>query len=147
MTLPALQQGDFVWCAFPERETPLRPGPLHVAYTLAVAAVGSGYGVMTAYTTSQTWAGALPHGVIAFDSAEAAGLGQTRAFVLDLRRLAYLPITVAWFPRAGEEGAGGSRPRAEGIAGPGECDGDGVGEAAAGDLEPERTALGTCGLT
>ena len=84
----------------------MHPGPLHVAYTLAVAAVGGGYGVMTAYTTSQTWAGALPHGVIAFDSAEAAGLGQTRAFVLDLRRLAYLPLTVAWFPRVREEGAG-----------------------------------------
>ena len=38
--VPAVQQGDFVWCAFPERETLLRPGPLHVAYTLAVAAVG-----------------------------------------------------------------------------------------------------------
>ncbi len=114
MTVPALQQGDFVWCAFPEREAPLRPGPLHVAYTLAVAAVGSGYGVMTAYTTSQPWAGALPHGVIAFDSAEAAGLGQTRAFVLDLRRLAYLPLTATWFPRAGEEGAGvlGRAPKA-----------------------------------
>ncbi len=84
----------------------MRPGPLHVAYTLAVAAVGGGYGVMTAYTTSQSWAGALPQGVIAFNSAEAASLGQARAFVLDLRRLAYLPLTAAWFPRAGEEGAG-----------------------------------------
>ncbi len=92
----------------------MRPGPLHVAYTLAVAAVGSGYGVMTAYTTSQPWVGVMPHGVIAFDSAEAAGLGQTRAFVLDLRRLAYLPLTVAWFPHAGEQGAGvlGRAPKA-----------------------------------
>ena len=106
MTVPALQQGDFVWCAFPEREAPLRPGPLHVAYTLAVATVGAGYGVMTAYTTSQTWAGALPHGVITFDSTEAASLGQARAFVLDLRRLAYLPLTAAWFPRAGEKNLG-----------------------------------------
>ena len=48
----------------------------------------------------------MPHGAIAFDSAEAASLGQTRAFVLDLRRLAYLPLTIAWFPRAGEEGTG-----------------------------------------
>jgi hypothetical protein len=85
-----------------------------VVYTLAVAAVGGSYGVMTAYTTSQPWSGTLPHGVITFDSAEATGLGQTRAFVLDLHRLAYLPLTVAWFPRAGEEGAGvlGSAPRA-----------------------------------
>ena len=114
MTVPALQQGDFVWCAFPEREAPLRPGPLHVAYTLAVAAVAGGYGVMAAYTTSQPWSGALPQGVIAFDSAEAASLGQARAFVLDLRRLAYLPLTTAWFPHAGEEGAGvlGRAPKA-----------------------------------
>ena len=111
--LPALQQGDFVWCAFPEREAPLRPGPLHVAYTLAVAAVGEGHGVMATYTTSQPWTGALPHGVIAFDGAEAASLGQARAFVLDLRRMAYLPLTTTWFPRAGEEGAGvlGRAPR------------------------------------
>ena len=91
------------------------PGPLHVAYTLAVAAVAGGYGVVTAYTTSQPWAEALlPHGVIAFDSAEAASLGQARAFVLDLRRLAYLPLTAAWFPRVGEEGAGvlGRAPKA-----------------------------------
>ena len=84
----------------------MRPGPFHVAYVLAVAAVGGGYGVMTAYTTSQPWSGALPHGVIAFDVAEAASLGQARAFVLDLRRLAYLPLTATWFPRSGEENAG-----------------------------------------
>ena len=92
----------------------MRPGPLHVAYTLAVAAVVGGHGVMAAYTTSQPWAGALPQGVIAFDSVEAAALGQARAFVLDLRRLAYLPLTTAWFPRVAEEGAGvlGRAPKA-----------------------------------
>ena len=88
--------------------------PLHVAYTLAVAAVGSGYGVMTAYTTSQPWLGTMPPGVIAFDSVEAASLGQARAFVLDLCRLAYLPLTVAWFQQVGEDGAGvlGRAPKA-----------------------------------
>ena len=106
MTAPPLQQGDFVWCAFPERESPLRPGPLHVAYTLAVAAVAGGHGVMAAYTTSQPWTGPLPQGVVAFDREAAAGLGQARAFVLDLRRLAYLPLTAAWFPRVGEVDAG-----------------------------------------
>jgi hypothetical protein len=106
VTVPPLQQGDFVWCAFPEREAPLRPGPLHVGYTLAVAAV--------AYTTSQPWSGPLPPGVITFDSEEAASLGQARAFVLDLRRLAYVPLTATWFPRAGEAGAGvlGRAPKA-----------------------------------
>lgn len=92
----------------------MRPGTLHVAYTLAVAAVAGGYAVMAAYTTSQPWVGAHPQGVIAFDSSEAAGLGQARAFVLDLRRLAYLPLTAAWFPRVSEEGAGvlGRAPKA-----------------------------------
>ncbi|MGH7213027.1 MAG: hypothetical protein ACREF1_16390 [Acetobacteraceae bacterium] len=55
MTAPPLRHGDFVWCAFPGREAPLRPGSLHVAYTLAVAAVTGGYAVMAAYTTSQPW--------------------------------------------------------------------------------------------
>jgi len=114
VTAPALQQGDFTWCAFPEREAPLRPGPLHVAHTLAVAAVAGGYGAMVAYTTGQPWAGALPPGVLAFDNEQAAGLGQARAFVLDLRRLAYLPLTATWFPRVGEAGTGvlGRAPRA-----------------------------------
>ncbi len=113
MTAPRLDQGDFVWCAFPEREAPLGPGPLHVAYTLAVGAVAGGYGVMAAYTTSQPWDGALPQGVIAFSSEEAAGLGQARAFVLDLRRIAYLPLTTRWFPRLDASGAGvlGRAPR------------------------------------
>lgn len=84
----------------------MRPGPLHVVYTLAVAAVAGGHGVMVAYTTSQPWVGPLPRGVLTFSREAAAGLGQTRAFVLDLRRLAYLPMTPTWFPRAGEAGAG-----------------------------------------
>jgi hypothetical protein len=114
VTSPRLQQGVFVWCAFPEREAPSRPGPIHVAYTLAVAAVADGYGVMAAYTSSQPWAVPLPHGVIAFDSTEAAALGQARPFVLDLRRLAYLPLTAAWFPRLAAQGAGvlGRGPKA-----------------------------------
>ncbi len=87
----------------------MRPGPLRIAYSLAVyslavACVAGGYGVMAAYTTSQNWAGALALGVMVFDTKAAANLGQARAFVLDLRRLAYLPLTPAWFPRVGEMG-------------------------------------------
>jgi hypothetical protein len=79
-----------------------------------VANVPGGYGLMAAYTTSQPWSGALPQGVVVFDAAEAASLGQARAFVLDLRRLAYLPLTATWFPRLGEMGAGvlGRAPKA-----------------------------------
>ena len=92
-----------MWCGFPEQELPLRPGPPHVAYTLAVARTVSGHAAMLAFTTSQPWPGTLPHGVLAFDAASALAMGQTRAFVLDLRRLAYLPVTHAWFPRLGAE--------------------------------------------
>lgn len=49
---------------------PESPGPLHVRYVLAV----------------------LP-----FTIEEAHRLGQSRAFVLDLRRLANLPLTPTWF--------------------------------------------------
>jgi len=31
------QEGNFVWCAFPERENPTQPGPLHLGYTPAVS--------------------------------------------------------------------------------------------------------------
>ena len=112
--VPALRQGDFVWCAFPEHEFPLRPGPHHVAYTLAVAEVAGGHGVMAAYTTSQPWPGTAPQGIVAFDSKEAASLGQGRAFVLDLRRLAYLPLNATWFPRLSQMGGGvlGRAPKA-----------------------------------
>jgi hypothetical protein len=36
--------------------------------------------------------------VFAFDQRQAATFGQARAFVLDLRRLALLPVTATWFP-------------------------------------------------
>jgi len=98
VTSPPLRQGDFAWCAFPEREAPLRPGPLHVVYVLAVATVSGRYAAMVAYTTSQPSSDPLPPGVLAFTAAEAALLGQTRPFVMDLRRLAYLPLTTLWFP-------------------------------------------------
>lgn len=67
-------------------------------------AIAGGYGVVMASTTSQPWSASLPSGVLAFNSLEAAGLGQGCAFVLDLRRLVYLPLTAAWFPRLGANG-------------------------------------------
>ena len=101
-----------MWCAFPERENPARPGPLHLAYTLAVSGVATSGGgpeftALAAYTTSQSWpASPLPLGVFAFNQQAAANLGQTRAFVIDLRRLAALPLTPEWFPGLGQPGRG-----------------------------------------
>jgi hypothetical protein len=60
---------------------------------------------IVAYTTSQLWPGSRPQGVVAFSTEEAAQLGQARGFVLDLRRMAYLPITPIWFPRLEDPGA------------------------------------------
>jgi len=55
----------------------------------------------------------LPPGLFIFDRQTAAGFGQARAFVLDLRRLAFVPITSAWFPWLGEPGGfqGRASPR------------------------------------
>lgn len=115
------QEGDFVWCAFPERENPAQPGPLHIGYTVIV----SGAALPTspppsafiAYTTSQPWPPGtpLPIGVLAFNQAEASRYGQSRAFVMDLRRVAFLPVTPAWFPHLDKSGHGvqGRAPKAD----------------------------------
>jgi hypothetical protein len=107
-----LREGDFVWCVFPERENPARPGPLHLAYTLAVSgaatpAASHEFSALTAYTTSQPRPHpALPPGVFVFDQQTAASFGQGRAFVMDLRRLALVPVTPEWFPRLDQPGNG-----------------------------------------
>jgi hypothetical protein len=98
------RRGDFVWCAFPQHEAPAQPGPRHLGYTVAVfgatsPGAGHDFSALVAYTTSQPWTQAVcPPGVFVFDRQTAVGFGQARAFVLDLRRLAFVPITPAWFP-------------------------------------------------
>jgi len=97
MSFSSFHAGDFVWCAFPEREHPARPSRhLHVCYVLAVAPDQA----IVAYTTSQP----MPHaagrpGVIHFSAERAAALGQLRPFWLHLWRVARLPVTSGWFPR------------------------------------------------
>ena len=54
--------------------------------------------VFVAYTSSRPWTGAKKAGVYAFDRSNAARMGHSRAFVLDLRRLAALPFGREWFP-------------------------------------------------
>lgn len=70
-----------------------------------------------AYTTSRSWPSdePLPLGVLAFNRAVATRYGQSRAFVMDLRRIAFVPITPAWFPRIEQVGCGiqGHVPKAE----------------------------------
>jgi hypothetical protein len=60
---------------------------------------GGIFAVAAAYTSSQPWDGELPFGVHRFDRHEAERLGQSRPFILDLRTIAYLPITSVWFPK------------------------------------------------
>lgn len=60
--------------------------------------------VLLAYTSSGKWRGdaaVLPLGVIEFDAATAWVLNQ-RAFHLDLRCMAQVPVTAAWFPNLDE---------------------------------------------
>jgi hypothetical protein len=107
LSLPPFPEGSFVWCAFPQREHPARPGPgEHIAYTLGISGTAD-FTALVAYTSSQPWPEPTrPPGVFVFDQPAAAGLGQARAFVMDLRRLAAVPVTPAWFPRLGQPGGG-----------------------------------------
>jgi hypothetical protein len=95
---PLYRPGDFVWSAFPERENPARPGPGHIGYIALTTSTDQGDAVFLAYTTSQQWSGRAPSGVYAYDRDTAAGMGHSRPFTLDLRRLAALPVTAEWFP-------------------------------------------------
>lgn len=95
-----LQPGVFIWTNFPFGNPPdarSRPGPSpHVAYHL-----GSDAGLaLLAYTSSGSWRGAglaTPPGVVEFGIDEAAVLNQ-KVFHLDLRTLAKVALTAAWFP-------------------------------------------------
>jgi len=121
MTSPPFHVGDFVWCAFPESEHPVRPSRhLHVSYVLATTASISAtaianpstppdhtYQCIVAYTTSQSRRHVIGRpGVVSFSAEQAAELGQQRAFWLYLWRVAYLPVTPIWFPRLSELGSG-----------------------------------------
>lgn len=52
-------------------------------------------------------------GIIAFPQAQAEALGQRKAFRLNLRRLAWLPVTPVWFPdiASATRGITGRAPR------------------------------------
>jgi hypothetical protein len=102
MALP-FRPGQFVWCRFPYMEAPLRPGPKErVGYVADVGRIGDNlhFTVMALYTTTTPWeSGArLPLGVIPVEPAMAETMNQN-GFVLDARRVAFLPVIKAFFPR------------------------------------------------
>jgi len=101
--------GQFVWCLYPFREFPDRPGPQrHIGYVLDVVQRGGKLLVAAAlYSTTSPWPahGHLPRGVIAIREQQARALGQ-RPFFIDARRIAYMPIDAAFFPDLPQSGKG-----------------------------------------
>jgi len=92
------RSGDFVWIAFPQREDPATPGPRHIGYIALEASLAGVDVVYVTYTSSQLWSGPRPPGVFNFDREAAVEMGQRRPFTIDLRRVAFVPTTPAWFP-------------------------------------------------
>jgi hypothetical protein len=101
-TKPPFQPGQFVWSSFPYDENPLRPGPKeHVAYIADVRKMPDGSLLAVCfYTTSQAWTRSEkpPLGIIPIDEAMATALGQ-KSFVIDVKRIAYIPINKEFFSR------------------------------------------------
>lgn len=100
---PPFRPGQFVWCRFPYMEEPLRPGPdEHIGYVADIRRLrGNGYlTVMSVYTTSRPWEPGvqLPPGVIPVDPQLAAKMNQ-KGFVMDARRIAFVPAGRLFFPR------------------------------------------------
>ena len=98
MTNHPFLAGQFVWCSYPKWEHPLDPGPRHVGYILAAFARAGSPVAMVAYTTSRRWPGTVPLAVYPITAEEAAPMGQAKAFVIDARRIAFIPVTEIWFP-------------------------------------------------
>lgn len=101
--------GDFVWCRFPYSEAPDRPGPeRHVGYIVDIAAARRRTSVAATLYTTTSWRGAdhpLPLGLIPIPAEQAQILGQ-RPFVIDARRIAYMPLAEPFFPEIGKPGGG-----------------------------------------
>ena len=96
-------EGAFVKALFLLDEQPRRPDLLHICYCLGVTPSLA----IVAYTTSRPWppGAPTPLGIRLFAAEEARLLDQ-RPFVLDLRRLAKLPLGRTWFPEIETPGRG-----------------------------------------
>jgi hypothetical protein len=96
------RRGDFVDCLFPFAEYPTRPGPMrHIAYVRAVVRLSSGAlaaDVMFT-TTSPRMSAQIPPGLsVRIAEAVSRRMGMRNSFVIDIHRLALLPLEAAWFP-------------------------------------------------
>jgi hypothetical protein len=103
---PPFRPRQFVWCQFPYSEQPLRPGPKeHVGYVADIRQIrGNAHlTVMSLYTTTAPWepGSPLPPGIIPVEPAVAEKMKQ-KGFVIDVRKIAFIPVTAAFFPRLAE---------------------------------------------
>jgi hypothetical protein len=90
--------GHFVWCRFPQREQPHKPGSkVRIGYVAITRQAVSGTVVALLYTTTKPLAPPLPLGVIPIDERQARALGQ-KPFLIDARSVAVLPVTEEYFP-------------------------------------------------
>jgi hypothetical protein len=92
---------------FPFSEAPEAPGPRkHVAYIVDIVQRGNqAYVAAALYTTTSPRSSPLPIGVIAIRDTNARKLNQ-RDFFIDARRIAYMPISTAFFPDLHHPGRG-----------------------------------------
>jgi hypothetical protein len=91
-------------------EAPLRPGPKErVGYVADIRLLGGNphLTVMSLYTTTAPWpSGAvLPLGVVRVEAAMARAMNQ-KTFVLDARRIAFIPADLTFFPRLAQPDRG-----------------------------------------
>jgi hypothetical protein len=106
---PPIDRGDFVWTNFPTREKPASPSAeRHIALCLRRFHGGDkGYALVAVYTTSRP-RGERPkaRGEIEITAERAVEYGQRRAFRIDVKRVAALPITADFFPDLEKPGHG-----------------------------------------
>jgi hypothetical protein len=67
---------------------------------------GVGLAAFVAYTTSQIQPDPLPQSVIRFDAPLAAEMGHAKPFLLNVGRIAAIPINSAYFPYLDQPGRG-----------------------------------------
>lgn len=95
-----LRRGDYVLCNFPFRES-TGPGPSpHIVLCAATGRSGNTSFAIVFYTASQTGYPGLqrPRQYLFVSKARAVALGQKTAFVVDVSRIARLPLTPRYFP-------------------------------------------------
>ena len=103
MTKPPFVPGQFVWCRFPYFEAPLSPGDKERIVYVADVRQKAGqqiFTVMSLYTTTTRWEPGvpLPKGIIPITGVAATKMNQ-KPFVIDARKIAFIPATDEFFPR------------------------------------------------